>query len=147
MSIVEDIKTFFNGPQNDGYFLVDVKALPADRIMIFADNAKGINIDECSALHRKLIESIETAGDYEITVSSPGLDEPFKVAEQYLKNIGKNVTVLTTEGKKYNGTLLSYETGKITLEERVKKENNVHTFNLNNVKSTQLSLSFKNHTK
>jgi ribosome maturation factor RimP len=147
MSILEDIRTFFNEQQNDGYFLVDIKSLSADRIMVFADTVKGITIDECSSLHRKLIEQIASAGDFEITVSSPGLDEPFKVPQQYNKYIGKTVSVITTEGQKYNGTLTSFEPEKIEIEEQKKSEIVKRSFNLNTIKSTQLSLSFKNHKK
>jgi ribosome maturation factor RimP len=147
MSILEDIKTFFKQQQDSGFFLVDIKSLPADRIMIFADTVKGITIDECSALHRKLVEEIASAGDFEITVSSPGLDEPLKVAEQYNKYIGKNVSVLTLQGQKHIGKLIAFEPGQIKIEEQRKSETIVHSFNLNDVKSTQLSLSFKNHKK
>lgn len=147
MSILEDIRIFFNEQQNDGYFLVDIKSLSADRIMVFADTIKGITIDECSSLHRKLIEQIASAGDFEITVSSPGLDEPFKVPQQYNKHIGKTVNVITTEGQKYNGTLTSFEPEKIEIEEHKKSETITRSFNLNTIKSTQLSLSFKNHKK
>ncbi len=147
MSILEDIKIFFKEQQDNGFFLVDIKSLPADRIMIFADTVKGITIDECSALHRKLVEEIASAGDFEITVSSPGLDEPLKVAEQYNKYIGKNVTVLTLQGQKHTGKLISYGHEQIQVEEQKKTGIVLHTFSLNNIKSTQLSLSFKNHKK
>ena len=147
MSILEDMKTFFKEQQDNGFFLVDVKSLPADRVMIFADSVKGITIDECTALHRKLIEQVASAGDFEITVSSPGLDEPFKVAEQYNKYIGKNVTILTLQGQKHTGKLIAFESEQIIIEEQRKSETIVHSFNLNDVKSTQLSLSFKNHKK
>ncbi|MGP8215023.1 MAG: ribosome maturation factor RimP [Bacteroidia bacterium] len=142
MDIIDDISAFFKELDSPGYFLVDIKALPAERIMIYADNHKGITIDECSALHRRLIEKITSAGEYEITVSSPGLDQPFKVAEQYNKNMGKNVTVLTTDGKKYNGRLTSFTDGNITVEEQKKSGIVTHTLNLHNIKSTQLSISF-----
>jgi ribosome maturation factor RimP len=147
MDIFEDINTFFKEQESSGFFLVDVKGLPSERIMIYADNTKGITIDECSALHRALIEKIPSAGDYEITVSSPGLDQPLKVAEQYKKYLGKNVSVLTTDGHKYIGKLTNFINETISIEEQKKAEVIPHTFNLSNIKSTQLSISFNKTIK
>jgi ribosome maturation factor RimP len=147
MDIFEDIKAFFKEQESSGFFLVDVKAMPGERIMIFADNVKGITIDECSALHRALVEKIATAGDYEITVSSPGMDQPFKVDEQYAKYTNRNVTVLTVDGKRYVGKLIGFADGNITIEEPKKNETLTHTFNLQNIKSTQLSISFNKTIK
>ena len=143
MNIAEDIKTFFKTQEPNGFFVVDVKVLPAQRVIIHADNEKGISIDECTALHRQLIEQVPGTGDYEITVSSPGLDEPLKVAEQYKKSIGRNVDVLTLEGKKYNGTLTAYNPEHISIEEHRKSGLLTHTFDLQNIKSTRLTISLK----
>jgi len=146
MDIFERIEAFFREQESMGYFLVEIKSLPGQRILIYTDSIKGISIDECSALHRKLIESLGEAADaYEITVSSPGLDEPFKVADQYVKSIGKTVDVLTYGGQKFNGTLTSFSPENISIEEHKKAETLVHTFELQDIKSTRLSISFKNH--
>src|SRR6185312_2549325 len=146
MDLFENIKSFFAQQESNGYFLVEIKSLPGQRILIYTDSSKGISIDECSSLHRKLIESLGTEADaYEITVSSPGLDETFKVADQYVKSIGKEVDVLTYGGQKFNGTLKSFNPENISIEEHKKAETLVHTFELQDVKSTRLSISFKNH--
>lgn len=147
MDIAEDIQAFFKGQQASGFFLVDVKVLPTQRILIHADSEKGISIDECSALHRRLIEQMPSAGDYEITVSSPGLDEPLKVTEQYKKSIGKNVDVLMLDGERFSGKLVSYDPGHINIEENSKKGILTHTFNLQDIKSTRLTISFKKTIK
>jgi ribosome maturation factor RimP len=147
MDIFEDINTFFKEQEGSGFFLVDVKAMPGERIMIYADSTKGITIDECSALHRALIEKIASAGDFEITVSSPGLDQPFKVTEQYKKYLGKNVSILTADGHKFNGKLTNFANDTISIEEQKKTEVIPHTFNLSNIKSTQLSISFNKTIK
>lgn len=147
MGIVDEIKDFFKEQSNQGFFLVDVKALPSDVITIYADKAKNITIDECTALHRALIEKIPTAGDYEITVSSPGMDQPFKVAEQYQKYMGRQVSVLLTNGQRYIGKLVAFLNGIITIEEQKKSGPVTHNFNLEDVKSTQLHISFNKTIK
>ena len=59
-------------------FLVAVKVSSANKIIVLADKLDGITIDECVSIHRfiesKLDRDIE---DYELEVSSPGLDLPF----------------------------------------------------------------------
>jgi ribosome maturation factor RimP len=70
-----------------GIFLVAVKVSSSNRISVLVDNMKGITIDECAALHRKLEKNFNRiAEDFELQVSSPGLDMPFAVIEQYSKN-------------------------------------------------------------
>jgi ribosome maturation factor RimP len=54
--------------------------------------------------------------DFELEVSSPGLDAPFKVKEQYLKNIGRKVEVLLKDGHTYKGILLDYGFNNFSVE-------------------------------
>ena len=44
---------------------------------------------------------------YCVEVGSAGLTSPFKVKGQYEKNIGNKVEVLTKDGRKLKGTLIS----------------------------------------
>ena len=46
MAVFEDIKAFFKEQETNGFFLVDIKGLPLQRIQIFDDTEKGITIDE-----------------------------------------------------------------------------------------------------
>ena len=89
-----------------------------------------------------MLEQLPSAGNYEITVSSPGLDEPLKVEQQYKKSIGKTVDVLTFDGEKINGRLIAFEPEQIRIEEKKKSGVSTHTFNLNDIKSTRLTISF-----
>ena len=76
-------------------FLVDLAVKPSNKIIIELDSFKGITIDECaqvsSSLEAKLNRNVE---DFDLEVSSPGLGLPFKVNQQYQKNIGNQVSVL-----------------------------------------------------
>jgi ribosome maturation factor RimP len=142
MDIIEQIRSFFKEQEGQGFFLVDVKATPGDQITIYADKDKNITLDECTTIHRTLIEKIPTAGDYEITVSSPGMDQPFKVAEQYKKYMGRDVNIVAVDGQRYSGKLTGFANEKVTIEEKKKSGTVEHNFNLQNIKSTQLSISF-----
>ena len=59
--------------------------------------------------------------DYSLTVSSAGLDQPFKVLRQYLKAIGTKVEVSFKGGKKMVALLEAADEESITLKYSVKE--------------------------
>ena len=132
-----------------GIFLVAVKVSSSNRISVVVDNMKGITIDECAALHRKLEKNFDRiAEDFELQVSSPGLDMPFAVIEQYSKNEGKRVEVVDTDGVKFAGILKNVTSGGFELETEVKvkgrpKEIKEISFNFDQIKSTKTVLTIK----
>jgi ribosome maturation factor RimP len=130
-------------------FLVSVKVSGSNKITIMADKNDGITIDECARIHQHIVNSLGTASeDYELQVSSPGLDLPFCVIEQYYKNEGKKVEVLDIEGNKYSGKLKNVTTGGFELETEIKvkgkqKELKDLSFNIDQIKSTRVILTIK----
>jgi ribosome maturation factor RimP len=107
-----------------GLFLVDVTVAPGNRITVHADSMKGITIEECIAVSR-FIESRfnRETEDYELEVSSPGLDNPLKHPEQFRKNLGRLLDVITFDGLKTTGKLVNASDGIIILEmESVEKD-------------------------
>ena len=132
-----------------GLFLVTVKVTSSNRITVLADKNEGITIDECAAIHRHIEKSLDREkDDFELQVSSPGLDLPFVVFEQYLKNEGKKVEVTDNEGSKITGKLKNVTEGGFELESEIKvkgktKELKDISFNLNQIKSTRVILTIK----
>jgi ribosome maturation factor RimP len=59
--------------------------------------------------------------DFSLEVTSPGLEKPFRVFKQYIKNIGRPVIVRRIEGEKLEGTLLVAEENHIIIETKEKK--------------------------
>src|SRR5574344_969015 len=139
--------------QND-YFLVDVDMTPDGRIVIEIDHADGVWIEDCAALSRFLQERLgEELGEYELEVGSAGIGQPFKVVQQYINHVGKDVEVLDAEGKKVQGVLKQVD-GRdcvVTVKEKQKLEGKKRpqlvdvdkTFNMDNIKYTKYLLSFK----
>src|SRR5674476_650345 len=104
-----------------GLFIVAVKVSSANRITVLADKNEGITIDECAAIHRHIEMDLDReTEDFELQVSSPGLDLPFGVIEQYFKNEGKKVEVVDFEGSKYVGKLKNITPGGFELETELK---------------------------
>ena len=91
--------------------------------------------------------------DYELEVGSAGLGQPFKVPQQYINFIGKEVEVLNNDGKKIKGILKSVDGSNfvVSVLEKVKvdgkkrpiKQSVDYTYNMNEVKYTKYIISFK----
>ena len=136
------------------YFLVDVEISPDDRIVVEIDHADGVWIEDCVELSRYIEDRLDRdEEDYELEVGSAGLGQPFKVPQQYVNFIGKNVEVLDNEGKKVKGVLKSVDGNDftVTVSEKVRLEGKKrpvmtdvdHTYQMDNVKYTKYLISFK----
>jgi ribosome maturation factor RimP len=132
-----------------GLFLVAVKVSSSNRIIVLVDTMNGITIDECAILHRQLEKSLDNNNeDFELQVSSPGLDTPFGVIEQYYKNEGEKVEVTDVEGGKVAGKLKNVTSGGFELETEVKVKGKTReikeiSYNFDQVKSTRVVLTIK----
>jgi len=140
------VKEFIRG---SGLFLVSVKVSNANRIIVLADKNEGITIDECAAIHKHIENGLDrNKEDFELQVSSPGLDVPFGVIEQYFKNEGKKVEVVDIDGSKYAGRLKNVTTGGFEIETEIKiKGKTIElkdiSFNFEQIKSTRVILTIK----
>ena len=136
------------------YFVVDVNVSPDDKILVEIDHAEGVWIEDCVELSRYIESKLNREEeDYELEVGSAGIGQPFKVEQQYLNHIGKEVEVLDNEGKKTKGVLKSVDGSDfvVSYKEKTKKEGAKRpvltevdkTFNMNNIKYTKYLISFK----
>ncbi len=144
--IQEMVEEFIKGTD---LFIVSVKVSSSNRITVLADKKEGITIDECAAIHRHIEMNLDRdKEDYELQVSSPGLDVPFAVLEQYHKNEGKGVEVIDLDGTKHSGKLKNVTDGGFELESELKvkgksKELTDISFNFDQVRSTRVILTIK----
>ena len=68
--------------------------------------ADGVWIEDCVQLSKHIEANLDReVEDYELEVGSAGIGQPFKVLQQYVNHIGKEVEVLACDGKKYRGVL------------------------------------------
>ena len=127
------------------YFLVGIEVSADDRIVVEIDHADGVWIDDCVELSKFVEDHLSRdEQDYELEVGSAGLGQPFKVPQQYVNHVGKEVEVLTADGKKLRGVLSSVDGQLFTVsvEEKVKVEGKkrpemqttAHTFDMQKVK-------------
>ncbi len=135
-------------------FLVDIQISVTSRIGIFLDGKyEHITIEQCAGISRYLenfLESNTLVGEkYWLEVSSPGLEEPFKVKEQYEKWLNKPVEVLLLSGMKEIGELKAFDENSVTIElpEQKKKKEIIpaeqKTFAQADIKYTRKHFVFK----
>ena len=139
--------------QDKEYFLVSIEISPDDRIVVEIDHADGVWIEDCVALSKYIEDHLNRdEEDYELEVGSAGLGQPFKVPQQYINFIGKEVEVLDADGKKVKGILKAVEGNDFTVgvEEKVKVEGKKrpvkqevdHVYQMDKVKYTKYIISF-----
>lgn len=107
------------------YFLTDVRITPTNEITVEIDSLTPGDIEECIKLTRAIEEKFDrNVEDYELEVGTAGLTSPLKVRRQYDKFIGRDLEVLTKDGRKLHGMLRSVTDEGITLsiQQKIKKE-------------------------
>jgi ribosome maturation factor RimP len=144
--IEELVRNFTNGKE---MFLVGTKVSSTNKITVLVDTKNGVTIDECAELHRHIDENLDReTEDFELQVSSPGLDSSFMVIEQYYKNEGRKVEVVDEDGQNHSGILKNVTQGGFDLDTEVKikgkgKEIKQISFNFEQVKTTKIVLEIK----
>ena len=132
-------------------FLVGLKIKPTNNIRVYLDGDKGLTIEKCVQLNRKLYKIIEEsalypAGEFSLEVSSPGIDEPLKLIRQYHKNIGRLVEVAFNDGTTKTGKLIQVAEQDIIIEHTEGKGKKAQVQQLvipfNNIKSTTVQIQF-----
>ena len=106
-------------------FVVDIKVSASNKINVLIDGYDGVLISDCVDVSLGVEHNLDREDqDFEIEVSSAGLDTPFMVPEQYQKNLGREVKVYTHDGRKHEGELTHADAEKIeiTYEEKVRIE-------------------------
>jgi ribosome maturation factor RimP len=103
-------------------FVVDLVVANGNKFTLELDTPKGISIGELEDVNRFLNKELDNeTNEFELTVSSPGMERPFKVYKQYLKNLGRQIKVKTKDGKVTEGALANVNEKGITLNYKVKE--------------------------
>ena len=100
-------------------FLVDVKHLPGNKIQVYIDGMTNVTIGQCVQISRFLEEYLDKGDivpvDYNLEVSSPGMENPLVVPAQFQKRIGQNLDVLYIDGRKILGRIKEAFSEGVTL--------------------------------
>ena len=106
-----------------GCFIVDVSVSKDNDITLTIESEQGtIELDDCVSLSRYFETKFDReVDDYSLTVSSAGLDQPFKVLRQFVKAVGSKVEVSLKGGKKIVAVLEAADEESITLKYSAKE--------------------------
>ena len=135
-------------------FIVEIKVSTSNKVNIEIDSTEGFTINNCVEVSRLIESKLDREEeDFELEVASAGLSEPFRVIQQYNKNLGKDVETITKEGMKIKGLLSNVtedgfeieESKMVKVEGKKKKQNVIEKYNFafDQVKSTKIIIKFK----
>lgn len=137
----------------DDQFLVDVTVSATNVIHIMIDCDTNLSINQIVEVSRFVESSLDRESeDFELSVFSAGLSEPFRLVRQYKKNLGTEIDVLLTNGTKLSGILAKADEEGISLEVTTKEKpegakkkelvTRVHNFGYQEIKEAKKILKF-----
>ena len=103
------------------FYLVDIACGEKDKIQVYIDKDNGLKLEDCVEISRFLEKNIEENNwlgeNYSLDVSSPGVGAVLKLKRQYQNNIGRLLSVETTDSNtEINGKLIALSDTFITVE-------------------------------
>ena len=109
--------------KDSDYQLTTLTISPENEILVEVDRLQGVDLDFCAGLNDYLNKQLDREKeDYSLEVGSVCLTDPFKTKLQYEKNLGHPVELLTNEGKKLHGELVSVDEETFMVDIPVKKK-------------------------
>jgi len=129
-----------------GYELVGVQYLtgqPGGNVLrVYIDKEGGVQLDDCTAVSHQLSGVLDVEdpipGNYNLEISSPGLDRPLFEPGHYQRYIGRQVNIRLDPSiggrRKYKGTLLGIEGRRIQVE----VDGEVYSLDLDDIRDARL---------
>jgi ribosome maturation factor RimP len=123
MNVTEIINELSSDVNARGLYIVDVSINKDNEIEVIIEKEEGIvELDDCVSMSRYFETCFDREKeDYSLTMSSAGLDQPFKVLKQYLKAVGSKVEVQLKGGRKMVAVLEAADEESITLKYSAKE--------------------------
>ncbi len=139
-------------------FLVDLKVSSGNKVSVFLDGDKGVPISTCVDVSRH-IESFfdRDKEDFELEVSSVGVNRPIELPRQFMKNISREITYEDEEGKKQRAKIVDADAEGVVLEKvlaknkkkkkQISDDEMVHKMPYNLLTNVIVQVSFKKSEK
>ena len=140
---------------NNGLYVVEMTISSSNVIRIELDKLQGgVTVTDCVSVSRNVEHNLDREkADFELHVSSAGLDKPLRHINQYVKNIGRELEVFKKDGTKVEGVIVKVSDDRIVLSstemqivENKKKKERVEVINeilLADIKEAKIVISFK----
>ncbi len=133
-----------------GYELVGVEYLtgqPGGTLLrVYIDREGGITLDDCAAVSHQLSGVLDVEdpipGNYNLEISSPGLDRPLFEPAHFRQFAGQRVNIRLDASvpgrRRYKGRLLGIEDGRV----RVEVDGEVYSLELDEIRDARLVPDF-----
>ena len=129
-----------------GYELVGVQYLtgqPGGNVLrVYIDREGGVQLDDCTAVSHQLSGVLDVEdpipGNYNLEISSPGLDRPLFEPAHYQRYVGEQVNIRLDPSiggrRKYKGRLLGIEGRTVQVE----VDGEVYSLDLDDIRDARL---------
>lgn len=109
--------------RDERLFIVELTISSTNVIRLELDKTEGnVSIEDCMSVSRNIEHNLDREdADFELSVSSAGLDKPLRVHAQYVKNIGRDLDVKLKSKEKVTGTLISVDEAGFVLQREEKQ--------------------------
>ena len=140
---------------DNGLYVVELSISSSNVINVELDKIKGgVSVNDCVSVSRNIEHNLDREKqDFELHVSSAGLDKPILHVNQYSKNVGRSFKVVMNDGEKYEGELMKLtDTGiiikQISLQKSVEKRRKIQVEEIlelpfTEIKESKIVISFK----
>lgn len=140
---------------DSGLYVVDMTISSSNVIRIEIDKINGgVTVADCVSVSRNVEHNLDREQqDFELHVSSAGLDKPIRHINQYIKNIGRTITISQKDNKILEGKIIKVSDDRIILsceeaqllegKKRKEKVEVIYEIMLTDIKEANIVISFK----
>jgi ribosome maturation factor RimP len=135
-----------NFEHKEDIFIVDIHVSLSNSIQVFVDSDKSIDISDCIKISRHIESNLDREKeDFELNVSSYGLDQSLKMIRQFKKYIDRDIRFVLKNNEDFKATLISIEdeTLHLFIKPKKKKELGIEkTVQLSEIQKAKLIITF-----
>jgi len=122
--LITDLAEERMAERDNGLFIVELTISSRNVIRLELDKHEGgVTVEDCVSVSRNIEHNLDRESqDFELHVSSAGLDKPLRVHAQYVKNVGRGVEVQLKSGEQIEGELTEVKEESIVVSWEEKRE-------------------------
>jgi len=128
-------------------FIVELSVSSNNKIVVEIDGMSGVAIVDCVEVSRQIESNLDRdQEDFELQVSSAGIDKPLRDKRQFEKNIGREVKIVLQDSAELKGELLEVGDSlklKLPASKKKKLPEREEIIAWENIRETKILISFK----
>jgi ribosome maturation factor RimP len=128
-------------------FIVELSVSSNSKIVVEIDGMSGVAIADCVEVSRQIESNLDRdQEDFELQVSSAGIDKPLRDKRQFEKNIGREVKIVLQDSAELKGELLEVGDSlklKLPASKKKKLPEREEIIAWENIRETKILISFK----